>query len=615
MRHSRGRTSGTGHFCRLHRDVFPPNSSRGRDLAPSFAPSVVAAAALAVVAVIAGFGSVGQAQTGPNQVWIVTTAAAGSPGALSFNVPPSGSATTSNDQTGTAGPCTANIHLNAVATFDAAVNLRIDGTAVSATADCLPGSASIVATTTSAAPLDRPFPNATKTTSAGTLIVTVTAGGNVVTTDSATFTATCQSGCGQPEPAVVSAVTGSVQVTAQGAPVTLGPGSALGKGAELTTGGDGQVQGGCSNGSTFAIGPNSSVFLDDSLCQQSGSGMVDVTQGQLMIANKSGTTRTRVNAAPFSVGVQTPVSRTVDASADASFSTTYDQVGNLGTATTSVTAGSVSVADSATGEVQTAMLGNLVTVTGPVPAVVAALLPGSRSVQVGVPATVFATMINAGDRPAIACKITKVTQVAADLRYQVTDAATNQIVGDHDTPTGIAARGNRTFVIALTPSQPFAPTDLELGFACGGTRAPTVVGLDTLLLSASATPVPDIVALAAAEGGTVVIPGVGGTGAFAVATVNVGAAAQIVAAADTGAASLPLQLRICQTRPETGVCLGAVDSSVAVQIAAGATPTFTIFATASGPVAFDPAANRIFVRFRDSGGVVHGATSVAVRTN
>ena len=49
-------------------------------------------------------------------------------------------------------------------------------------------------------------------------------------------------------------------------------------------------------------------------------------------------------------------------------------------------------------------------------------------------------------------------------------------------------------------------------------------------------------------------------------------------------------------------------------INANATPTFGIFIQGNGNVPFDPAVNRIFVRFKDSGGVTRGSTSVAVRT-
>jgi hypothetical protein len=177
--------------------------------------------------------------------------------------------------------------------------------------------------------------------------------------------------------------------------------------------------------------------------------------------------------------------------------------------------------------------------------------------------------------------------------------------------------GVQSFVIAITPTAPVASTDLVLSFDCINTEpAPVHSGLNTLLLSASTTPIPDIVALGAtiSNDGILTIPGPTGTGAFAVATVNVGVGGTINATADTGGVSLPLSLTICETNPATGVCLAPLAAAVTTTINASATPTFAIIAAAGGSVGFDPAVNRIFVRFRDAGNVVRGATSVAVRT-
>jgi hypothetical protein len=140
--------------------------------------------------------------------------------------------------------------------------------------------------------------------------------------------------------------------------------------------------------------------------------------------------------------------------------------------------------------------------------------------------------------------------------------------------------------------------------------------LNTVLLSASLTPIPDIVALAATTTNDriVNIPGTNGTGAFAVATVNVGAGGSITASADTGGLALPVNITLCQTEPATGQCISGIGPSVTTQINANATPTFGIFVQGNGDVAFNPATNRIFVRFKDGGGVTRGSTSVAVRT-
>jgi hypothetical protein len=247
----------------------------------------------------------------------------------------------------------------------------------------------------------------------------------------------------------------------------------------------------------------------------------------------------------------------------------------------------------------------------------AAVLPSSRSVEVGIVATAFATIINRGHNLATACKITSVSSVAASFHYQTTNPNTNQITGTPDTPVDITSGGFQSFVIAFIPTQPLAPTYLQFSFDCANRDpAPINVGLNTLLLSASVTPVSDIVAWAAtlSNDGIVNIRGTNGTGAFAVATVNVGATGTITASADTGSASLPVNISLCQTNPANGQCISAIDSSVTTTINANATPTFGIFIQGTGNVSFNPVANRIFVRFRDSGAVTRRSTSVAVRT-
>ncbi len=245
---------------------------------------------------------------------------------------------------------------------------------------------------------------------------------------------------------------------------------------------------------------------------------------------------------------------------------------------------------------------------------VAAVLPSSRSVQVGVPATVFATIINLGPGTATGCGISPITSLPATFVFQTTDPATNQVTGAANTPVDIPAGAAQSFVLALTPTAPFPPTDVQFSFDCTNSNpGPINSGLNTLLLSASSTPIPDIVALAATLNNDGIV-NLASTGVFSLATVNVGASGTITTSADTGGVSLPASISICETNPATGQCVSAIGPSMTTQINANATPTFGIFVTGTGDVPFDPASNRIFVRFRDSGGVTRGSTSVAVRT-
>jgi probable HAF family extracellular repeat protein len=249
---------------------------------------------------------------------------------------------------------------------------------------------------------------------------------------------------------------------------------------------------------------------------------------------------------------------------------------------------------------------------------VAAVLPASRSVQVGgAPATAFATIINTSATTLNGCSVQPPEGVAANFTYQTTDPATNALIGTANTPVSLAPNAAQSFVFGFATTAPFAPIALPLVFNCSGQFAVAPQnGLNTLLFSASTTPVPDVVALGAtvSNDGILHITGASGSAAFAVATVDVGATGTITATANTGSATLPLALSLCQTDPTSGACLAAPATSVTTTIAANATPTFGIFGTASGAIAFDPANSRIFVQFTDSGGAVRGETSVAVET-
>jgi hypothetical protein len=253
---------------------------------------------------------------------------------------------------------------------------------------------------------------------------------------------------------------------------------------------------------------------------------------------------------------------------------------------------------------------------GPAPTLVAAVLPSSRSVQVGKPATAFLTVVNAASVPATAVGMALGTNIPVAFTYQTTDPRTNQVTGLPNAAINIPAGQSQSYVIAITPTMAFPPTDVW--FVIEGTNtgpAATFFGVNTLLLSASTPAVPDIVALAASsDPGIVDIPGATGTGVFAVATVNVGAEGMITASADTGSGTPPVGILLCQTNPATGQCMSSLQASVPVQINAGATPTFGVFVTGAAVVPFDPADNRIFVRFKDAAGVTRGSTSVAVRT-
>jgi len=246
----------------------------------------------------------------------------------------------------------------------------------------------------------------------------------------------------------------------------------------------------------------------------------------------------------------------------------------------------------------------------------AAVLPSGRSGQVGMTLTAFASVIAAPGEAARGCSISPLSSIPAAFAYQTTNPASNAVTGTPNTPVDIPGGSTQTFVIAFTATDVFPPTEVQLSFDCVNTAPAAIVpGVNTLLMSASNTPVPDIVALAATAGNTgiVGIPGPLGVGVFSVATLNAGAVNVITASADAGT-GMSTAL-ICRTKRRTGQCFYPAATSVATLMRPGSTRTFAVFVLGNGAFfPLDPASNRVVVRFRDASSVIRGATSVAVQT-
>ena len=353
---------------------------------------------------------------------------------------------------------------------------------------------------------------------------------------------------------------------------------------------------------TGNVAPLRRLIGPDTLVQSPNSAAIDGVNGELLIPNFVASSII-VHALP--VSGNTPPLRTI-----AGGSTGMNRPVGI-----AVTAGS------GCGTAQVGALALSRPVAAPAAAgdvtLAAAILPGSRSVRVGCPATAFATVINSGTSTATGVSIAPASPMAVAFAYQTTDPHTNALTGAPNTPVNIPAGQSQSFLIAITPQVAFGPVEVAFTFA-GGNTAPvgTLVGTNTLLLSGTGPAAPDIVALVAtvSQDGIANIPGPTATGFFTAATVNVGAGGGITVTADTGTAAPPVILSLCQTDPVTGVCLATPAGSVVLQIDSGQTPTFAVFATGTDNVVFDPAVNRIFLRFKDAGGVTRGSASVAVRT-
>lgn len=251
----------------------------------------------------------------------------------------------------------------------------------------------------------------------------------------------------------------------------------------------------------------------------------------------------------------------------------------------------------------------------------AAVLPSSRSVQATQPATVFATVLNPSDVTAQGCWISPAVPFAGAFEYRETDPATNAVTGNGNALFNIAPGGARSFVISFTPhaGSTADSLDLTLRYKCDNSDAASLLpGVNSVLMSFGAEPVPDLIAIAVtpSSDGILRLNDENTNGALAMAVANVGAEGELTVRPSATGAARGIGLVICETHPATGVCVAAASEAVTRTFAAGETASFAIFVRPQGQaVPFAPATARIRVEARDGAGVIRGATSVAVRTN
>jgi hypothetical protein len=329
--------------------------------------------------------------------------------------------------------------------------------------------------------------------------------------------------------------------------------------------------------------------------------------------------------APLALGPGAAAAAAFHANANTDFSTTRTQTGEF-----SFSGRSAGI------EVSRAAYPGTVVVRGTAPtaSLLAAVLPTSRAGGLNQTLTAFATVINVGPQPAIGCIVQTQGFSPFNVSFQETDPVSNTPVGSPRTPVTIAAGGSKTFVFSIA-SQGSELGDPEFGapvlfrcanaFGAGQNLANTfaVTSLGTLavadMISIGATPTGD---------GILGVP-FGNGGAFAVATINIGAPATITARPfyihPFGEDDPAKQFAsfICET-DATGNCLSSAAPSVQFTAAPNVPHTFSVFVQrpATDP-GFDPGQRRIFVKFEEQSPpnffgsnpipILVGSTSVAPR--
>ena len=253
----------------------------------------------------------------------------------------------------------------------------------------------------------------------------------------------------------------------------------------------------------------------------------------------------------------------------------------------------------------------------PLTVLFSAVLPYARSIGLGETATAFGTLINSGNVTATECYLALPAGIPATFTYQTTDAS-NALIGTPNTPVDIPPGIAQGFVFGIAPTATFPATEIPLIFDCTNSDpAPSHAGVNTFILSASSQVPADLVAIASTvnNDGIVHLDPQTGVGFFAAAAVNIGSAGTITVSADDGDRSLPITLEVCETTA-TGQRIGSCAASLSRSVAEDETVYYTVnaFLEDGETIPFDPAFNRLFLRFTE-GVTTVGATNVAITSD
>ncbi|VAV89120.1 hypothetical protein MNBD_ALPHA06-1392, partial [hydrothermal vent metagenome] len=201
--------------------------------------------------------------------------------------------------------------------------------------------------------------------------------------------------------------------------------------------------------------------------------------------------------------------------------------------------------------------------------------------------------------------------------YQTVDAF-NVATGTPDIKTGIAANGAQGFVFAVTPSTTFSEEVLKPVAKCAeGTSSLVTNGVNTFTLSSASIAPADMltIALSPVAGGVNQMQNASDNGFVVIASAAIGANDTLTFSVNDGGAGLPFVSSVCETNPLDSQCLATPAQSVTINSVNGETRTFAAFVSATGNIPFDPGNNRLFMEFRDQGGILRGGSSIEIRTD